>query len=237
LLLDRTRFGKQSGTMSTIEQPTSPIPVVSLPRLFAPRRAATCWPRLAWAVLLLILPAICQGSDLAQLLSGKAFPLAMKLKDLNGDWRRVTLRGNGSITGNMSVNVSGNSESAVSQNNLTGSLGGGQTYVTQGRTASANEQTYLIAYHLPLAGLDLSILLQAIAAKTPPEAAALTPESTLGLSLLNVRAIGSLEDVSPFDLKRELSQSENAIKALTALLKSSEGSQKKENKPTGEKAK
>ena len=188
-------------------------------------------------MLLMIVPVICQASDLEQFLSGKRFPLGVKLKDLNGDWRRITVHGNGSISGNMSVNVSGNAGNGVSQNNLTGSLGGGQSYVTKGQMVSANGQTYLIAYHLPMAGLDLGLLLQAVATKTPPTGAALTPESTLSLSLLNVRAIGSLEDVSAFDLKRELSQSETAIKALPALLSAGEAAKKKAPKPPPEKDK
>jgi hypothetical protein len=223
--------------MSTTVNPSSPIPAVSPIPPSDPCGGLHRGSLLIWAILLLFLPVMCQGSDLAQLLSGQRFPLQVRLKDLNGDWRRVTLRGNGSITGNVSVNISGSSENAVSQNNLTGSLGGGQSYVTQGQTVSAQGQTYLIAYHLPLAGLDLSLLLQAVATKTPPTGAALTPESALSLSLLDVRAIGSLEDVTPFDLKRELSQSENAIKALSALLSAGEGAKKKEQKPPAEKGK
>ncbi len=220
--------------MTTKENPSSPNLAISTTRLRASGHVGFRGSPIAWAMLLWIVPVICQGSDLEQLLSGKLFPLAVKLKDLNGEWRRLTLRGNGSITGNVSVNVSGNAESAVSQNNLTGSIGGGQCYVTRGQTASAHGQTYLIAYHLPTAGLDLGLLLQAVATKTPPAGAALTPESTLSLSLLDVRAIGSLEDASAFDLKRELTQSDNMVKALTALLKAGEGGKKTERKPQGE---
>jgi len=181
------------------------------------------------AMLFLIVPLVCQGSGLEQLLSGQHFPLVVKLKDLNGEWRRITVRGNVSVTGNVGVNVSGNSDSGVSQNNLIGSLGGGQSYLTKGRTASSHGRSYLVAYHLANAGLDLHMLLQAVATKTPPAEAVLTPESTLSLSLLDVRTIGSLEDVSAFDIKREINDSENAVKALTALLKAGEGAKKAEN--------
>ena len=233
--LTTPRRNPQHRIMSTNETPSLQIPATSMLQSSSPCGVGSWWSPLAWAMLLIMVPAICPGADLEQCLCGKRFPLTVKLKDLTAEWRRVTVHGNGSISGNMSVNVSGNAGSAVSQNNLTGSLGGGQTFVTKGQTASANGKTYLIAYHLPMAGLDLGILLQAIATKTPPAAAALTPESGLSLSLLDVGAIGSLEDVSAFDLQRELSQSENAIKALTALLKGNEGSQKKENKPAAEK--
>ena len=134
------------------------------------------------AMLLLVLPATLQGSDLGKLLAGKPFPLAVKLKDLNGGWRRFTIRTGGSVSGNVSVNVSGSTAGSTSQNNLTGSLSGGPAYVTQGRTVSASGQVYLVAYHLPSAGLDLSLLLQALATKTPPAAAVLTSENPFPLA-------------------------------------------------------
>ena len=186
-----------------------------------------------WAILFLIVPVVCQGSDLEQLLSGKRFPLAVKPKDLNGEWRRITVRGNGNVSGNVAVNVSGNADS-LNQNNFTGALGGSQCYVTKGQTTSSHGRTYLISYHLPTAGLDLTMLLQAVATKTPPTAAVLTPESTLSLSLLDVRIIGSLEDVSVFDMQREIIQNENALKALTNLLKAGEGAKTTQNKPQGD---
>jgi len=182
-----------------------------------------------WASVFFLAPLICQGGDLESLLSGKSFPLAVKLKDLNGEWRRITVRGSGSVSGNVSVNVSGNADQALSQNNVTGLLGGSQSYVTKGQTASAHGQTYLIAYHLPAAGLDLGMLLQAVATKTPPTAAVLNPESALSLSFLDLRMVGSLEDVSAFDMKREISDTESAVKALSGLLKAGEGGKKAEN--------
>ncbi|MGO8928973.1 MAG: hypothetical protein ACLQU3_19065 [Limisphaerales bacterium] len=184
------------------------------------------YPLVLAAILFLVLPVASGGSDFGQLLSGKPFPLAVKLKDLNGDWRRLTIRGGGSISGNVSVNVNGNSGGPASQNNLVGSLGGGQTYVTKGVTVSAKGQIYLVAYHLPSAGLDLSMLLQALATKTPPTAAVLTPESTLSLSLLDVHMVGSLEDVRPFDATWEIGESAKAAKVLSTLLKGEEGTEK-----------
>ncbi len=186
------------------------------------------------AILIWLAPVIRAGDSLEPLLSGKSFPLAMKLKDLNGEWRRFTLRGNGSITGNVSVNVTGNTTGSASQNNLTGSLGGGRDYVTEGQTTSANGRTYLVAYHLPMAGLDLTALLQAVATKTPPTNAVLTPESSLSLSLLDVRTIGGFDDVRAFDAQREIAASEQAFKALLTLLKGGDGEKKGDtNSPGG----
>ena len=157
--------------------------------------------------------------------------MAVKLKDLNGGWRRFTIRTGGSVSGNVSVNVSGSTAGSTSQNNLTGSLSGGPAYVTQGRTVSASGQVYLVAYHLPSAGLDLSLLLQALATKTPPAAAVLTSENLLFLSLLDVRTVGSLEDVRLFDAEREIGESAKAAEALTTLLKGADGAGKPKDQP------
>lgn len=199
--------------MTTNDHHLSARPPLSRARLFPSR--------LLSGIALLLFALAAPASDLGQLLAGKDFPLAVKLKDLNGDWRRVTIRGSGSVSGNVSVNVSGSARS-TSQNNLVGSLGGGQTYVTKGQTASAGGQIYLVAYHLPVAGLDLAALLQALATKAPPASAVLTPDTALPLSLLELRTAGSIDDVRPFDMNREIADSQKALKALAALFKGEE---------------
>lgn len=171
------------------------------------------------AVCGLALPAESQGLDLSILLSGKLCPLTVKLKQLNTEWRLVTIHGRASASGNVALNFSGSSKYSTSQNNLLGASGGTQVYVTKGQTLSANGVTYLVAYHLPRTRLDLSSLLEAVATKTPPTATVLTPESSLPLSLLNVRTIASLEDVRVFNMKWVISQSEQAAKGLARLLK------------------
>jgi hypothetical protein len=67
------------------------------------------------------------GGDLAQLLSGREQPLSVKLEDLGGEWRRVTIHGGAGASGNVEVNVSGSTEGSTSQNNILGMLSGGQT--------------------------------------------------------------------------------------------------------------
>jgi hypothetical protein len=161
-----------------------------------------------------------QASDLAQLLSGRVHPMSLQLKDLSGEWRRVTLRGGVIAGGNVGVNVSGSAEGSTSQNNnMVSTLGAGQAYVTRGQTVSAGDQTYLVAYLLPSTALDLSAILQAMATKTPPQMKVLTPESPLHLSLVNVKAIVSIEDVRAFDMNEEIGQSQEAAKKLAEMLK------------------
>jgi hypothetical protein len=170
-------------------------------------------------MVLLIMPVCGRATDFKDLLSGKACPLSMKLSDLNSEWRRITVCAAGSVSGNISVSVSGNQASSSSQNNVA-ELIGKRNYITRGQTVSANGQVYLVAYHLPGGGLDLQALIQAIATKTPPQTATLTPESTLPLSLLDVKSMGSLDDIRAFDIKREIAESERLVRTITAVLKS-----------------
>ena len=121
------------------------------------------------------------------------------------------------------MNVNGQSGSAVSQNNLIGSLSTSRSYATRGETARADGRTYLVAYHLPGAGLDLAAVVQALVTKTPIAGAVLTRESQLRLSLLDVSALSSLDDVRTFDLADELAESEKAAQALANLFKSESG--------------
>jgi hypothetical protein len=166
------------------------------------------------------------ASDLAQLLSGQSYPLSMTLKEFGADWRRVTVRDGASASRNVGVNVSGSSEGSTSQNNNMFNLwSGGQACITRGQTVSAAGQTYLVAYLLPNKTLNLNILLQAMATKTPPEIQVLTPESSLRLSLLNVQAIVAIEDVRAFDLSWEITQSKEAAQKLLNLLKAGQAGQ------------
>ncbi len=170
------------------------------------------------ACLIVSLPALCAGQDLATLLSGKSYPLAITLKDLGVDWKRVTLYTSTSANGNLTVNVTGSGSVSSNQNNL-GTLGASRVYVTQGQTASVGGQIYLIAYHLPSSGLDLKMLFQAMATKQPPQLAVLTPETVLPLALVDLRTAGSLDDVRAFDLKAEIVESEANARMVGLLFK------------------
>jgi len=172
----------------------------------------------AAACLILSLPAICFGEDLTKLLSGKTYPLAVKLKNLNGEWRRVTIRASTSANGNLTVNVTGSGSVSSNQNNF-GTLGASSVYLTLGQTASTGGQIYLIAYHLPNTGLDLNMLSQAVATGRPPEPAVLAPETVLPLALLDLRTVGSLDDVRVFDLKAEIAESEANARMIGLLFK------------------
>jgi hypothetical protein len=171
------------------------------------------------ALFVLVLTTSSQAGDIAQWLSGKPYPLTVRLKDLGPDWRRVVIHGNAGASGNIEVNINGSTQGSTSQSNLLGLWGAGQVYMTKGQTVSANGQTYLVAYPLSGKAVDLASLLQAALTKTPPAVEILTPETALRLSLLDVRAIAGFEDVRAFDMTEEIAQSQEAAKKLAGLIK------------------
>jgi hypothetical protein len=211
----------QSCGMNTHE---SRIPLDEVARSGWSRFGLKAW--LAAIFLVLVLPVSSRGADLTDLLSGKHCPLTVKLGGLDKNWRRITLATAGTANGNISISVTvggtTGGTSGSSQNNVA-DLPGSRTYLTTGQTVSANGQMYLVAYRLPGAGLDLAALIQAVATQSPPATSTLTPDSTLCLSLLDVRSIGSLEDVRPFDLNREIADSEKLGRTIAAALKAAGG--------------
>jgi hypothetical protein len=114
---------------------------------------------------------------LSTLLTGTQFPLSLKLKQLDAKWRRVRIRGQ---------------QLTASQNNATLSEIAPESYYTRGEMVDLGGETYLVAYHVPL-----------VETPTAAQKPALTAESDLELALLNLRVIGSMSQLRPFDLAQE----------------------------------
>src|SRR5579884_34938 len=165
--------------------------------------------RIAFFLILLAvaLPAYGQDTEgqvqqpmtFKQLLSGTEPPLTMKLKDLNGDWRRMN------VTGASEIGMGGYMAMLTSMVSEMG-MGGG-VYYTRGDTVTIGSETYIIAYSPKARKLDFSVLMHSSA---PPAPEKLTPDTTLTLSLLNQRSIGSLTDIRPFDMNEEIGASTTA---------------------------
>jgi hypothetical protein len=182
-------------------------------------------------LLIFTLPHSSPGADFEALFSGKTHPLSVKLSDLNDDWRRFTLHTAGNANGNISVSVNGTTGNSASSQNNVADITGSRTYLTKGQTVSVGDQIYLVAYRLPGSGLDLSGLIQALAAKAPPTPTPLTAETALPLSLLDLKSIGSLDDIRAFDLKREIAESEKLAQTIANALKSAAAGEKKKPEP------
>ena len=186
------------------------------------------------AVWLLLPTTATWAGDLQNLLSGSKYPLATKVGELDQTWRRFTLHTSGNASGNVSVSVTGGTGTSGSSQNNIADLTGSRTYLTKGQTVSANGQIYLVAYQMPGNGLDFSGLIQALATKTPPAFTVLTAETTLPLSLLDLKSIGSLDDIRAFDLKREIAESEKAAQTIANALKNASAGEKKTNAPSAQ---
>ena len=138
-----------------------------------------------FSLLVLAHPAPCQSTDFVAALSGDKYPLTLKLKDLDSSWRGVKL---------------GNSGDAGDQLQVYAAMITGSTqslYYTKGETVILAGELYLVAYHHQIS-IDYAALLRGGA--TAPVLPKPTPDTTLSLSLLNVRLIGSLTDIQPFSL-------------------------------------
>src|SRR5579859_4901068 len=117
-----------------------------------------------------------QTMTFKQLLAGTEPPLSMKLKDLNGDWRRM------GVSGGADMGMGGYMAMLASMFSGMG-LGGG-IYYTRGDTVTIGSETYIIAYSPKTPKIDFAALRHA---SEPPAPEKLTPDTTLTLSLLNQR--------------------------------------------------
>ena len=152
-----------------------------------------------------------QAPRISDILSGTpSVPLSMKLGDLNGNWRRMT------ITGSVDLGTVTQMFTA-----LLGSAGVG-VYYTRGQSLTLGNTTYLVAYRTQPKVFDITNLIQmgqnAALSGKPPAAEKLTADTPLALTLLNLQSAGSLTDIKPFDLTTELAGSAAAVKAFNDLI-------------------
>ena len=150
-------------------------------------------------VLMLTAVSRAQNANLQDLLAGKEVPLTLKLKDLTAEWRRFS--------------ASGATDPAAAYLAMMGRGGNSAAgvYFTKGQTATVGGETYLVAYRIQAKPIDLVALQNSLGRGNPPP----VPErpklqSLLSLALLNLRSIGSLMDVQPFNLEFELTGDEAA---------------------------
>lgn len=146
-------------------------------------------------LLLAVSPAFSQSSapplgGLTPLLSGSPYPLSLTLKNLDGSWRTFSLSGSGDAAGQLGVYFS----------LLTGGIQ--NTYYTQGQTIDRGGEVYLVAYH-HISTLNYAAALRGNFADLPP-APKPTPDTALSLCFLNLRLIGSLNDIQAFSLQAAL---------------------------------
>ncbi|MHB9131070.1 MAG: hypothetical protein ACYDBB_08280 [Armatimonadota bacterium] len=146
-------------------------------------------------MLLATLPVAAADITLSDLLSGKIAPLHLQLKELDAGWCRFSLSDSSSSMLNlMLLRHSGGPGADL--------LGQQAVYYAKGQTIVIREGAFLLAY-TPKKKLPQPADLQAMAnGPRPPDP--LTPDTQLGLTLLDLHRIGSIHELRPFDLKREI---------------------------------
>lgn len=148
------------------------------------------------------------GVDFQDLISGDNIPLTVELQELDSSWRQVAISGQFEMGDYMKTWA-----------NLFGGSLYSNVYYTQGQTTTIGGETYAIAYRLSPEGEGLSFksIMENMLSSGCSEASLpnkLTRETSLSLSLLNLRTIGSLNDVRPFDLERVLADSDAAYQKV-----------------------
>jgi hypothetical protein len=123
---------------------------------------------------------------LSEILAGKTVPNTVKLRELTPEWR--TLSTNGQFELGSSIQSLFTSFTGMS---LYGS------YYTKGQTISLAGESYIVAYSL----------------QDKPEK--ITGEIPLGLSLLNMKTIGSLTNIHSFNLVTETALLEKQLQGLS----------------------
>ena len=186
--------------------------------------------------LSLVVPAAAQEGGISDILAGKSAPLTMKLKEMNGDWRHVSIAGSGAkssasnplsslmglaaLGGKAGDGKKDDPAAAMMGLSLLGGMfgGGGESeaasYYTQGKTVNMGGETFLVVYQFKKPELNLGQLMFASAKNggKEPDLAALAaqsklgPESSLSMSLINFKSINTLKDVRPFDMNREIEE-------------------------------
>jgi prepilin-type processing-associated H-X9-DG protein len=129
------------------------------------------------------------------LLGGKTLPLSLKLKELDGEWRRFTTGSGG-----------GMEQFYMMMAMREGAPFGGSAYYTRGRTITVGTETFLVAYRREQEPFNIQrlIMMGERGMEGPPQPEPLTAETTLQLSLLNLRTLGTILDITPFSLEAEV---------------------------------
>ncbi len=117
-------------------------------------------------------------------MAGSVVPLTIKGRDLNASWRSFT--------------VSENNDLRAMMFGTYGTLGSSALY-SRGDEVSVAGETYLVAYRLKAAPLDLSVLSSPGYAEKMMQDMTLKADSTLQLSLLNVRMTSAFNQMQTFD--------------------------------------
>ncbi len=160
------------------------------------RMIVGCMGAIATTVTLFTIPV--SANELTKVLADT--PMQLQMKTLDSSWQRLSLNQE-SLGPAMLFGMSGLLQSALRTN----------IYYTQGQTITLGKQKYLVVYRPEGSSLTLTALINS-GRNTAPESLikALTPDTQLVPSLINLSKIESLQDIQPFDLQKEIRESKQA---------------------------
>lgn len=161
------------------------------------KRMVGCIGAIATTIPLLTTPV--SANEITKVLADT--PMQLQLKTLDNSWQRLSLNQE-SLGPAMLFGMSGLLESALRTN----------IYYTQGQTITLGKQKYLVVYRPEGSNLTLRELIKS-SRNTAPESLikALTPDTLLVPSLINLSKIESLQDIQSFNLQKEIRESKKAL--------------------------
>ena len=170
--------------------------------------------------------------DFASVFSGKENPHSLKLKELNADWKRLSIVSEGNKSGSvdmmnqimlmaMASGMKGGKGDdpatiALGMQMLGGMFGGGggseAAYFTKGSAVVVGGQTFLIAYRLVKPQMNLMDIMKDSQSGKEPDMSKLsaqtkvTSDTEVRLSLIDLRTISTINDIRGFELTREVEE-------------------------------
>lgn len=167
-----------------------------------------------FAVLVaLVVPVFAQtapvSSDvtLADVMAGKIYPLSMIVKDMDSSWRQFRVE-----------TVQNDATAGYVRIMMALMCGMDTSYFTKGNTITIGSETYLVAYMRKSKSIDPELLNRSDMPNPEP----LTADTTLHLSLINLKTAGSLNEISVVNVQEmpamaEEAKEQNSKKSLENL--------------------
>lgn len=145
------------------------------------------------------------ANELTEVFADPSISATLKLKDLDETWKRLQITQDSSaLSASMFFGVSSLVQSSLRTD----------VYYTQGKIVTIGKQRYLVVYRPDSKNINFLkfMTLQSRRNQNPESLIkALTPESTLTLSLFNLSTLDGLKDIQPFNLQKEIEESKDAI--------------------------
>ena len=166
--------------------------------------------RMAIVVLVLLaVPVYCMAAepaDMRDLITGKAAPLALKLKDLDAGYMRFVSYGAGRGGGWLATAAS---------------YIGGTPFYTRGATIAIGGEKCLVAYAVQPKGPSYSsMMMYGRVREDAPEPQKITGDADLMVCLFNLRTLSPMTDVRRFDLKEELTMYQQYLQDFKEIMAS-----------------